>query len=110
MMSVVRPRETLVTERWISCSVSVSMEAVASSSTNTAGSCAMARAKDSSWRCPAEKVEPRSVTGVSMPCGSLSMKSRAHASRSARSTCSSVISRLPSRTFSEMLPENRNTS
>ena len=47
----------------MSCSVSVSMEAVASSRTNTAGLCAMARAKESSWRWPAEKVDPRSVTG-----------------------------------------------
>ena len=63
MMIVVLPEETLRTDCWMSCSVSVSMEAVASSRTNTAGLCAMARAKESSWRWPAEKVDPRSVTG-----------------------------------------------
>ena len=46
MMMVVQPAETLRTDCWMSCSVSVSMEAVASSRTKTAGSCAMALAKE----------------------------------------------------------------
>jgi hypothetical protein len=51
--------------RWTSASVSVSLELVASSSTRTSAPWASARANDSSWRCPAEKLVARSRTGVS---------------------------------------------
>ncbi len=51
------------TASWISCSVSVSMLDVASSSTRIAGSKARQRAKESSCRCPADRLEPPSATG-----------------------------------------------
>ncbi len=50
---------------WMSCSVSVSTEEVASSRMRTRGSWASARAKERSCFCPTERVAPRSFTSVS---------------------------------------------
>ena len=61
----VRPRISTRSASWISCSVSVSTDEVASSRISTRGSWASARAKDSSCFWPTDSVEPRSVTSVS---------------------------------------------
>jgi len=61
----VRPFISTASAFWISCSVSVSTEEVASSRISTRGSCASARAKDKSCFCPTESVAPRSLTSVS---------------------------------------------
>ena len=52
----------------MSHSVSASTLEVASSSTRIVGSCARARAKASSCRCPTESRPPRSPTAAYSPC------------------------------------------
>ncbi len=64
-MIVVRPSMSFSSASVMRLSVSVSMFAVASSSTRIAGSRARVRAKEMSCLCPAERVLPRSVTGSS---------------------------------------------
>ena len=51
--------------RWTMASVRVSIELVASSSTITGGSATAARAMESSWRWPCERLVPLSVSMVS---------------------------------------------
>ena len=75
----------------MSDSVSESIFAVASSSTSTRGLWAIARAKESSWRSPVEKVEPRSATIWFMPPGRRETKPSAQASVSASATSESEI-------------------
>ena len=68
----------------IRSSVFVSTLEVASSRIRNFGSCASARAKLTSCRCPTERVAPRSVTGVSTPCGQrIEKRPKAHFAQSA---------------------------
>src|SRR5690625_3261114 len=60
-----------------------------------------ARAMARRWRCPPDRVVPRSPTTVSSPCGRARTNSSARAVRSAAHTSSSVTSVVSSRT---MLP------
>ena len=60
MMKEVRPVMTFSMAFWMSCSVTVSTELVASSSTKMRGSASSARAKDSSCFSPVERVLPPS--------------------------------------------------
>ena len=75
----------------MSCSVSVSIDEVASSRIRILGSKASARAKAMSCFWPTEKPAPRSRTGASNPSGSCSMKSSAWASPAAQRIRSSSI-------------------
>ena len=63
MVIEVRPFRRISSASWMRASVAGSTEEVASSRTSTAGSKAMARAKDRSCFSPTEKLEPRSRTG-----------------------------------------------
>ena len=67
MSRVVRSRDTSPIARWTRASVLRSRFAVASSSSRIAGSTSSARARQISWRCPAESERPRSVTGWRYP-------------------------------------------
>ena len=87
------------------CSVSVSTDEVASSSTSMiSGLNAIARANARSCFWPTESVEPRSVTTVSYPSGSRSMNLSAFTNRAAARTCSSVIAVSFSRMFDAIVP------
>ena len=65
MTKVVRPVMSASMPRWTIASVRVSIEDVASSSTMTGGSATAARAMESSWRWPCERLVPLSVSMVS---------------------------------------------
>ena len=69
MMSDVRPVRMLRSPRWMSTSVRVSTDEVASSRIRIAGSPTIARANAISCRWPVESVAPRSSTCVSNPSG-----------------------------------------
>jgi hypothetical protein len=58
----VLPRMTFSSASWINASVSVSTLEVASSMTRISGWKTNTRARDKSWRCPPEKLLPRSRT------------------------------------------------
>ena len=62
-----RPRRSVASASWMRTSVSVSTEAVASSSTRIAGSRTSARANATSWRSPSERLPPRSRISSSRP-------------------------------------------
>ena len=92
---------------WMSCSVCVSMELVASSSTKMRGSASTARAKDTSCFSPVESLSPPSPTSVSQPFSSFAATRSADTAFAAASTSSSVASSLPYLMFSRSEPENR---
>ncbi len=83
---------------------------MASSSTTTGASSIAARAMARRWRCPPERVPPRSPTTVSYPSGRAVTKACAPATRAARSTCSSVASGTAAAMFSRTVPRNRTLS
>ena len=61
----VRPRMRASMPRWMSASVRVSIELVASSRMSTGGSATAARAMAMSWRWPWLRFAPSATTGVS---------------------------------------------
>jgi hypothetical protein len=61
----VRPFSSTASAFWMSCSVWLSMLAVASSRTRIGASATSARAKLTSWRWPIDRLLPRSVSSVS---------------------------------------------
>ncbi len=64
MTKVVRPAIRASIPFWISASVRVSIELVASSKIKTGGSAMAARAMAMSWRCPWLRLPPSPTTGV----------------------------------------------
>ena len=64
MMKEVRPARTFSMACWITCSVWVSTEEVASSSTKMAGEASRARAKEISCFSPVDRRLPPSPTSV----------------------------------------------
>ena len=65
-----------------------------------------ARAIESRCACPSENPPPRSFTILSIPSGSFSTNSHAHASFNASTISSSVASGFTFRIFSAIVPEN----
>ena len=61
---LIRPRRIAAIPDWITSSVSVSTELVASSMTNIFGSARIARANEMSCFCPTESLPPPSPTCV----------------------------------------------
>ena len=64
MTNEVLPLNSRASARWITCSVCVSTDEVASSRIRMRGSARRARAKEMSCRCPTESMTPPSSTGV----------------------------------------------
>ena len=79
----------------INCSVCVSIELVASSSTKMRGSASTARAKEMSCFSPVESLSPPSPTSLSQPFSSRSTTRSAETARAAASISSSVASSRP---------------
>ena len=87
-------------------SVATSSAEVASSSSRIGDFRSTARAIESRCACPSENPPPRSFTILSIPSGSFSTKSQAHASFNASMISSSVASGFTFRIFSAIVPEN----
>ena len=110
MTKTVLPSISLSIPFWMSASVLVSIEEVASSNIITGGSETAARAMDKSCRCPCEREFLLPSITVSYPWGSIVIKLCALASFAAAIHCSSVASKLPKRMFSIIVPVNKFTS
>ena len=80
---------------WISCSVWVSMEEVASSKTKILGLAKTARAKEMSCFSPVDRRSPPSPTSLSQPFSSFATTVSAETARAAASIYSSVASKRP---------------
>ena len=95
---------------WIRASLSASTLEVASSRISSGASFRIARAMETRWRSPPERVRPRSPMTVSYPLGSAAMKSWALAAFAAEIISASLAAGLPSRMFSATVPWNRKES
>lgn len=103
----VLPLRILDSAVWIASSVSVSIFAVASSSTRIFGLAAIVLAKAINCLCPLEKVEPRSVTFCAYPSSSFSMKESAWTNSAALLISASVKSLLCSLILSRVFRRTR---
>ncbi len=69
-----------------------------------------ARARATRWRCPPERVRPRSPTTVSYPSGSAVMNVWASAARAAASTAAAFAIGRPYAILARTVSENRKLS
>jgi hypothetical protein len=106
----VRPVRRVFIARWISTSVRVSTELVASSRIRMLGSARNARAIVISCFSPADTLEPSSSITVSMPSGRVLTKWFTCAAAAASATVSGVGWSAPYAMLSKMVPPNSQVS
>ena len=110
MTNVVLPFISESMPFWMSFSVRVSIDEVASSRMSTGGSATAARAIARSWRSPCERLPPSAERTVLYPWGRRLMKESAYTSFAASMHSSSVASRRPYRMLSRTEAEKRQVS
>ena len=110
MMIVVRPTISRSSACWISSSVSVSTDEVASSRIRIGASLSTALAIDRRCFCPPESFTPRSPIRVSYPSARASINPCGIGDPGGVDHSCSVASGRPNRMFSRTVPWNRNTS
>mmetsp|Transcript_15303 Transcript_15303/g.24901 ORF Transcript_15303/g.24901 Transcript_15303/m.24901 type:complete len:248 (-) Transcript_15303:1433-2176(-) len=106
----VLPSRIFSTASWTWYSLSASSAEVASSKRTIGGFLSIARAIATRCFCPPDNVIPRSPTGVAIPSGKFSIKSRAFATLAASFTWSLCASKLPYLILSSIVPEKRTGS